>query len=49
MRHNWNLQKVGGGGGGGLFWENSFQGGGMDIFWNHTIFFILIQKDPRKL
>ena len=31
---NWNFQM--GGGGGGLR-KNPFHGGGMDIFWNHTI------------
>ena len=30
---NWKFQ----GGGGGLTW-NSLRGGGMDIFWNYTLF-----------
>ena len=35
MKLNWNFQM----GGGGLG-ENPFRGGGMDIFWNYTLYHI---------
>ena len=43
MKLDWNFQR--GGGGGGDLRKNPFHGGGMDNFWNHTLY---IQYTPNQ-
>ena len=43
MKLNWNFQR-----GGGSWEKNPFCGGGMDVFWNYTMFVVLMRHFSQR-